>query len=80
LKVGWQRTLPAIDDAVEQYIEWQKSRLGTDINPDVLHKLIMNSAVKRVVITEPKFTELKIYEVAQFGGNKTVTYEGLEGV
>jgi len=68
----------AVDAAVDEYIEWQKSRLGLDINPDTLHKLIMNTGVKRVEITEPVFTELKMYEAAQFGGNKTVTYEGLE--
>ncbi|MCL2210773.1 MAG: baseplate J/gp47 family protein [Treponema sp.] len=70
--------IDAVDAAVEQYIEWQKSRLGLDINPDTLHKLVMNCGVKRVVITEPVYTELKIYEAAQFGGNKSVNYQGLE--
>jgi phage-related baseplate assembly protein len=70
--------IDAVDAAVDEYIEWQKSRLGLDINPDTLHKLIMNCGVKRVEITEPVFTELKMHEAAQFGGVKTVTYEGLE--
>ena len=70
--------IEAVNRAVDQYIAWQKSRLGLDILPDILHKLIMDCGVKRLVITEPVFTVLKPNEVAQFGGNKTVTYEGLE--
>ena len=70
--------IEAVNAAAEQYIEWQKSRLGLDIVPDMLHKLIMNCGVKRVVITEPEYKELKMYEVAQFGGIKTINYEGLE--
>jgi len=70
--------IDAVDVAVEEYISWQKSRLGLDINPDMLHRLVMNCGVKRVVITEPVFTKLKLNEAAQFGGNKDVNYEGLE--
>ena len=68
----------AVNAAVVEYIEWQKSRLGLDIVPDMLQKLVMNCGVKRVAIAEPVFTELKMNEAAQFGGIKTVTYEGLE--
>jgi phage-related baseplate assembly protein len=70
--------IDAVDKAVERYIAWQKSRLGLDILPDILHKLIMDCGVKRLEIIEPVFTVLKPNAVAQFSGNKTVTYEGLE--
>ena len=70
--------IDAVDKAVERYIAWQKSRLGLDILPDILHKLIMDSGVKRLEITEPVFTILKPNEVAQFTGDKKVTYMGLE--
>jgi phage-related baseplate assembly protein len=70
--------IDSVDKAVTQYIAWQKSRLGLDILPDMLHKLIMDCGIKRLEITEPIFTDLKPNEVAQFGGGKTVTYEGLE--
>jgi phage-related baseplate assembly protein len=68
----------AVNKAVEQYITWQKSRLGLDILPDILHKVIMDCGVKRLEITEPVFQILQPNEVAQFSGNKTVTYEGFE--
>jgi phage-related baseplate assembly protein len=70
--------ISAVNNAVDRYIAWQKSKLGSDILPDILHKLIMDCGVKRIEITEPVFTVLKPNEVAQFNGNKTATYEGLE--
>jgi phage-related baseplate assembly protein len=70
--------IEAVNRAVDQYITWQKSLLGLDILPDMLHKLVMNCGVKRVEIIEPEFTVLQPKEVAQFGGNKSVVYENLE--
>jgi phage-related baseplate assembly protein len=70
--------IAAVEKAVERYIAWQKSRLGLDILPDILHKLIMDCGVKRLEITEPAFEVLAPNEAAQFSGNKTVTYEGFE--
>jgi phage-related baseplate assembly protein len=70
--------IDAVDKAVNRYIAWQKSRLGVDILPDILHKIIMDCGVKRLEITEPVFQILEPNEVAQFSGNKTVTYEGFE--
>jgi len=70
--------IDAVDKAVERYIAWQRSQLGLDIVPDMLHKLIMDCGVKRMEIAEPAFTELKPNEVAQFTGDKTVDFMGLE--
>jgi len=70
--------IDAVNTAVGDYIAWQKSKLGLDIIPDRLHKLIMDCGVKRVVITEPVFSVLKSHEVAQFNGAKSIIYEGLE--
>jgi phage-related baseplate assembly protein len=70
--------ITAVDKAVDQYIAWQKSRLGLDILPDMLHKLIMDCGVKRLEITKPVFQILEPNEVAQFSGNKIVAYEGFE--
>jgi phage-related baseplate assembly protein len=70
--------IEAVNRSVDQYIAWQKSLLGFDILPDMLHKLVMNCGVKRVEIIEPEFTVLQPKEVAQFGGNKSVVYENLE--
>jgi phage-related baseplate assembly protein len=70
--------MDAVEKAVDRYIAWQKSRLGLDILPDILHKLIMDCGVKRLEITEPAFQVLEPDEAARFSGSKTVTYEGFE--
>lgn len=49
----------AVEEAVRQYIAWQCGRLGRDINPSYLHGLLMQSGIKRVVITEPVYTPLR---------------------
>jgi phage-related baseplate assembly protein len=69
----------AVDGAVKDYIKWQSSELGTDINPSKLHEFIMNAGVKRLEITEPVFTPLKEWEVAKLI-DLNVVYEGLEDV
>ena len=71
--------IDAVDKAVDRYIAWQKSKLGLDILPDMLRKLILDCGVKRLKITEPVFTVLEPNEAAQFNGDRTVTYEGFEG-
>ena len=48
----------AIEEAVQEYIEWQSSKLGRDINPDYLKGLLMQTGIKRVDITSPTFTHL----------------------
>jgi phage-related baseplate assembly protein len=72
--------IDTVAKAVDRYIVWQKSRLGLDILPDMLHKFIMDCGVKRLEITEPAFRVLAPNEVAQFSGNKTVIYEGFGDV
>jgi len=70
--------IEAVNRVVEEYITWQKSMLGLDILPDKLHKLVMDCGVKRLQIIQPVFKVLKPNEVAQFDGNKSVIFEGLE--
>jgi len=70
--------IDAVDKAVGRYIAWQRSRLGLDILPDLLHKLIMDCGVKRMDIIAPTFTVLKPNEVSQFNGLRAVTFMGLE--
>lgn len=45
-----------ISDAVEEYVRWQGSKIGRDINPSELHKRLMQTGVKRVEITSPVYT------------------------
>jgi phage-related baseplate assembly protein len=70
--------IESVNKAADRYIAWQRSRLGLDINPSALYNIIMECGVKRVRIIEPEFTVLEPSEAAQFNGEKTITYCGLE--
>lgn len=51
--------------AIENYILWQKSRLGRDINDSELISYIKSvSGVKRVVVNSPNFTVIQPFELA----------------
>ena len=67
----------AVDAAVAEYVLWQRSKIGRDINPDDLVGRIRSAGAKRTVLTAPVFTALEKWEVAQ-EGTVTVTYGGLE--
>ena len=70
--------------AVQDYIVWQTSEIGKDINPSELIKRVIAAGAKRVTVTSPTFTTVADTEVAQValdgGGDPdvTVTYGGLE--
>ena len=63
--------------AINDYINWQKSEIGRDINPDVLRQKILNAGAKRVDITSPIFTIVDEDSVASLEA-QSVTYGGLE--
>ena len=54
----------AVDLAVENYILWQTSKMGRDINPSYFNAMLMESGIKRVEITTPVFTEIPKGSVA----------------
>lgn len=49
----------AVDAAVQKYVAWQCGRLGRDINPSYLIGLLMQTGIKRVVLTGPDYTALR---------------------
>ncbi|MBQ7478888.1 MAG: baseplate J/gp47 family protein, partial [Selenomonadaceae bacterium] len=62
-------TEKAVEAAVDDYVLWQKEKLGRDINPDELtHRLKSISGVKRVNILSPEFTALDERQVAVANG------------
>lgn len=67
----------AVETAVSTYKNWQRIRIGRDINPSELISRIIQAGAKRVVVNEPSFTALTATEVA-VEGSVTVTYGGLE--
>ena len=54
----------AVDLAEENYILWQTSKMGRDINPSYFNAMLMESGIKRVEITKPAFTTIPKGSVA----------------
>jgi len=66
-----------VTTAVENYIIWQCSKIGRDINPSKLTKLIIEAGAKRIEIAEPTFCHAPDNCVAKLK-SKTVEYGGIE--
>ena len=67
--------------AVHDFILWQKSKLGRDINPSRLVEMVKNTGVKRVDIEAlcPAFTPLAYFQLGVADMDKVkITYGGLE--
>ena len=67
----------SIEAAKETYLNWQRTKIGRDINPDALTEFVRAAGGKRVVITSPVFTPIPETSIAM---EKTVefTYGGIE--
>lgn len=69
----------AVHGAVENYRLWQQSKIGRDINPDVLIKMVRDAGAKRCVITAPIFTTVDKAHVAQCpAADVVINYGGTE--
>lgn len=68
-----------VSKAVEDYRLWQQSKIGRDLNPDVLIEYLRKAGVKRTVITSPSYKKINQDEVAQcLSENVTISYAGFE--
>lgn len=67
----------AVNTAIADYILWQRSAMGRDINPDELRRRMLQAGAKRTVITSPVFTVTDDSEVA-VNTSQTITYGGIE--
>ena len=67
----------AVEQAADEYILWQKEKLGRDINPSELIARIVRAGAKRADVRSPVYTALAGTEVAVCG-EKTVEYGGIE--
>lgn len=54
----------AVNNAVTDFVQWQKSKLGRDINPSELIARIMAAGAKRVTVTAPVYAKLTPTQVA----------------
>lgn len=55
----------AVATAVEEYVQWQHSKPGRDINPDELRNRIKLAGAKRVEMSSPEFHKLEPYQIAR---------------
>ena len=67
----------AVNNAITDYILWQRSVMGRDINPDELIRRLLVAGAKRAVIPEPIFTAIQSGDLAVCT-SQTVTYGGIE--
>ena len=66
-----------IEEAITEYISWQNSTIGRDINPSELIYKMINAGAKRVEVTNPVYQDIGDTEIAQIS-NISVTYGGVE--
>lgn len=66
-----------VQNAVKEYIAWQTTEIGRDINPDELVGRIKAAGAKRVELTAPVFTVVGEISVAQCTAENAI-YGGLE--
>lgn len=66
-----------VQQAIGNYLVWQSSKIGRDINPSKLVFDCVEAGAKRVDIVSPSYTVVNSGQVAQLDV-KTVTFGGLE--
>ncbi len=54
----------SIEGAKDAYLNWQKTKIGRDINPDALTEFVRAAGGKRIAIESPKFTVVPETSVA----------------
>lgn len=66
-----------VEEAIRSYEIWQRSKMGRDINPNELIRLILVAGAKRAEITSPDFMVVGAESVASLH-SETISYGGLE--
>lgn len=66
----------AVSQAVQDYILWQKTKLGRDINPSELIRRVMIAGAHRVDVVSPVYTPIAQTEVA-VASVPVMTYGGM---
>lgn len=67
----------AVRRAVDQYVSWQRAKLGRDVNPLKLASLMEQAGAKLVDVASPAFTRLEPRQVAQ-ESSVSVVFAGVE--
>ena len=67
-----------IQIAVQEYMKWQRAKIGRDINPDQLRKRLVSAGAKRLEIREPVFEAISHASIALIGKEPVALYGGIE--
>lgn len=67
-----------VQEAVQGYISWQRARIGRDINPDQLRKMLLLAGAKRMEIREPQFSVIEQASIAISEEEIQVLFGGVE--
>lgn len=67
-----------IQTAVQEYMRWQRAKIGRDINPDQLRKQLVSAGAKRLEIREPVFEAISHASIALIGKEPVALYGGIE--
>lgn len=67
----------SVESAIHEWVTWQRSKLGRDLNPSELNHRIISAGAKRAEITSPSFRVLKSSELA-VPSSTTIIFGGLE--
>lgn len=66
------------DGAIAQYIKWQDTKMGREINPDKLRALCLSpkngTGCDRIILKSPEYKEVEATQVASFSGNLKVSH------
>lgn len=66
-----------VEEAINDYIKWQKSKIDRDINPSRLISKVIEAGAKRIEIISPEFKSVDGIKVAKLS-SKSIEYGGLE--
>ncbi|GIO09678.1 hypothetical protein J31TS6_57060 [Brevibacillus reuszeri] len=66
-----------VEQAIQDYKIWQKSKLGRDLDPTELIARVKNAGAKRVAVVTPVYKAVATHQVA-IDRSSTATYGGLE--
>ena len=71
-------TIEGPGGSLEQYTEWQGTKMGRDINPDKLRSLCLapssGTGCNRIEVVSPSYTTVGKAQIAVFSGNLTVSH------
>lgn len=66
------------ENSIEEFATWQREKIGRDINPDRLRKMLIDAGAKRVIVRQPEYLSIPKNAVAVLHGKAQVIYGGVE--